>query len=316
MVVSKFIPICAVFDSVARCKLLIMKKFNGLYGCTFREHPTECVDGYRKFTVSTTIPPDHTDASIKSNMVLTSQSDYEKDVMGVWGPSSLMNLKYIDLADGMSPNYMHAFLLVAVKQYTDILLTSFGKEYYVGSPNQLQIINERMTSFKHPTCITRSPRIVTEREIWKASEWRSWLLFYSLICLNGILPKKYLDHLALLVKALNIMLSEKIEKKELFVAGFFLIKYVVLYQEYFGKNAMTYNIHLLLHMEKSILNLGPLWCHNAFCFENENHFVLKMEKSPPHLHIQEIERSTKKVSYYFLINPSVQKLIKCALTKV
>ncbi|XP_053598096.1 uncharacterized protein LOC128668679 isoform X2 [Microplitis demolitor] len=33
-------------------------------------------------------------------------------------------------------------------------------------------------------------------------------------------------------------------------------------------------------------------------------------------HDEEIERSTKKVSYYFLINPSVQKLIKCALTKV
>ncbi|XP_014300645.2 uncharacterized protein LOC106694273 isoform X1 [Microplitis demolitor] len=144
MVVSKFIPICAVVDSVARCKLLNMKKFNGLYGCTFCEHPTESVDGYRKLTVSTTIPPDRTDASINSNMVLTSQSEYEKDVMDVWGPSSLMNLKYIDLADGMSPNYMHAFLLGAVKQHTDILLTSFGKEYYVGSPNQLQIINERI----------------------------------------------------------------------------------------------------------------------------------------------------------------------------
>lgn len=94
----------------------------------------------------------------------------------------------------------------------------------------------------------------------------------------------------MLVEALNIMLSEKIAKEELRVAGFLLIKYAVLYQDYFGKSAMTYNIHLLLHMEKSILNLGPLWCHNAFCFENENHFILKLEKSPSHLHIQVARR--------------------------
>ncbi|CAD6234149.1 GSCOCG00012368001-RA-CDS [Cotesia congregata] len=177
IVISKFIPVCSVVDSVARCKLLNMKKFNGLHGCTFCEHPTESVDGYRKYTLSTTIPPDRTDASIKRNMELTGQSENGKSVMGVWGPSQLMNLKYFDLVDGMSPNYMHAFLLGAVKQHTDILLTSFGKEYYVGNPNRLRVINERILKFKHPTCITRSPRIITDREIWKASEWRSWLLF-------------------------------------------------------------------------------------------------------------------------------------------
>ncbi|CAG5110043.1 Protein of unknown function, partial [Cotesia congregata] len=47
MIVSKFIPICAVVDSVARCKLLNMKKFNGSYGCTFCEHPAETVEGYK-----------------------------------------------------------------------------------------------------------------------------------------------------------------------------------------------------------------------------------------------------------------------------
>ncbi|XP_053594486.1 uncharacterized protein LOC106693488 isoform X2 [Microplitis demolitor] len=290
IITSKFVPVCAVVDSVARCKMLNMKQYNGTYGCTFCEHPTESVDGYRKYTISTNIPKDRTDESIKENMNLAGQSEFGRDVMGVWGPSPLMNLKYFDIANGMSPDYMHFILLGTVKQHTEIVLSSFDKEYYIGNPNQLQIINERLMSFKHPTCITRSPRHITEKEMWKATEWRSWLLFYSLICLKGILPEKYLNHLALLVEAMNILLSEKIDKKELRIAGFLLIRYVTFYQEYFGKGAMTYNIHLLLHMEKSVSNLGPLSCHNTFTFENENHFVLKMEKSPTHLPIQVARR--------------------------
>lgn len=290
IVKSQFIPICAVVDSVARCKILNMKQYNGLYGCTFCEHPTESVNGLRKFTVTTDIPKDRTDASIKKNMVLSGINEYGKDILGVWGPSPLMNLKYFDLVNGMSPDYMHSILLGTIKQHTEIILSSFGKEYYVGSPNHLDLINTKLMNFKHPTCITRSPWKITEREIWKASEWRSWLLFYSLICLKDVVPHKYLDHLALLVEALNIFLSKKIKKEEVSTAGSLLIKYVILYQEYFGKEAMTYNIHLLLHIEKSVRNLGPLSYHNTFNFENENHFVLKMEKSPTHLAVQVARR--------------------------
>ncbi|XP_074107735.1 uncharacterized protein LOC141532993 [Cotesia typhae] len=283
---SKFIPICSVVDSVARCKLLNMKQFNGFYGCTFCEHPTNSVDGSRRFCISTVIPKDRTDASIKKNMELAAESEYGTNVMGIWGPSALMNLKYFDIADGMSPDYMHAFLIGAVKQHTNILLTSFGKDYYVGNPNQLNAIDERLLNFKHPTCITRSSRTIKDREMWKANEWRSWLLFYCLICMKDILPSKYFNHLALLVEALSIMLSGKIKVEELRTAGDLLTRYVVLYQDYFGKAAMTYNIHLLLHVEKSVLNLGPLWYHSTFIFENENHFILKMQKSPTHLALQ------------------------------
>ncbi|CAD6233226.1 GSCOCG00012264001-RA-CDS, partial [Cotesia congregata] len=120
----------------------------------------------------------------------------------------------------------------------------------------------------------------------RLTEWRSWLLFYSLICLERILPKKYLDHLALLVEALHILLSDKINNDEMDRADSLIIRYVVTYQDYFGKEAMTYNIHLLLHIVKSVRKLGPLLCHNTFVFESENHFLLKLQKSPTNIAIQ------------------------------
>ncbi|XP_074095725.1 uncharacterized protein LOC141525232 [Cotesia typhae] len=285
-ITSKFIPLCAVTDSVARCKILNMKQYNGTYGCTFCEHPTQRVDNNLKFPISTNVPKSRTDESIKANMVLASANEYDNDIMGVWGPSPLMNLNYFNLVDGMSPDYMHALLLGVVKQHTEILLSSFGEEYYVGNPNQLEAINKKLLDFKHPSCITRSPRQLTERDMWKATEWRSWLLFYSVICLKGILPQKYVNHLALLVEAVCILLSNKITNDDLKIAETLIIKYVIYYQEYFGEKSMTYNVHLLTHIPHSVFNLGPLQFHNTFIFENENHFLLLLQKSPNNISIQ------------------------------
>ncbi|XP_074107793.1 uncharacterized protein LOC141533036 [Cotesia typhae] len=292
-ITSKFIPLCACFDSVARCKVLNMKQYNGKYGCTFCEHPTKSVNKYRKFPMLERIPPDRSDESIKNQMLLASEKEYREDIKGVWGPSQLMNLKYFDLVGGMSPDYLHSILLGTVKQHTELLLCSFGKSFYVGNPDQLIAINETLLKFKHPSSITRSPRDITDRKMWKATEWRSWLLFYSLISLKKLLPQQYLDHLALLVEAIRILLEEKITSHMLKIADDLLIQYTRSYQKYFGEENMTYNIHLLLHMVKSVMNLGPLWAHNTFSFENENHFILKMKKSPTHVCLQVARK------YYF-----------------
>lgn len=51
VVTSKVYPICCCVDSVARPCMLNMTRFNGSYGCSFCEHPTEG-DRYRKYTIS------------------------------------------------------------------------------------------------------------------------------------------------------------------------------------------------------------------------------------------------------------------------
>ncbi|XP_034944122.1 uncharacterized protein [Chelonus insularis] len=285
-ITSKIFPLNGCFDSVARCKILNMKQYNGYFGCTFCEQKGDYLNGIR-YPISTTVPEDRTDRSIKIAMnEIISNPQAPSEIKGVLGPSILMNLEYFDLVDGMVPDYMHSILLGVVKQYTEIILTTVNAEFYVGSPTNLLRINQRLLSIKHPSCITRAPRSLQERNIWKASEWRSWLIFYSLICLDGILPAQYLKHLALLVSSVNIFLSKSITNEMIITADGQLIRFVTLFQEYFGERAMTYNIHLLLHMRTSVFNWGPLWTHNAFCFENENHFILQLRKSPTYVALQ------------------------------
>ena len=37
-----------------------------------------------------------------------------------------------------------------------------------------------------------------------------------------------------------------------------------------GDQFMTYNVHQLLHLKSDVENLGPLWTHSCFFFEDLN----------------------------------------------
>lgn len=212
------------------------------------------------------------------------------EVCGVKGVSALLNLKYFDLADGMSPDSMHCVFLGVTEQYTDLILGNANSPYYVGSPSDLKMIDTRLLSIKPPKTVTRTPRSLKVRSSWKASEWRSWLLYYSIICLSGILPLKYLKNFSKLVCGIEILLRDSINKKMLFLANKLLTEFLIEFQEIFGQEQMTYNMHLLLHLPKSVLNLGPLNVHDAFSFENENRLLLNMKKSPTCIAVQIAKR--------------------------
>ena len=270
---TKALPLICVVDSVARPKILTMKQFNGYFGCTFCKHPTENVEGYRKYPITVTKPQLRTDAETKREMVLAG-STCQGAIDGVKGPSSLMNLKHFNLVRGMIPDPMHSLFLGVVAQYTTILLTSSDTEYYIGSPSKKALINERLQNFLPPKCVTRSPRDIDQYNLWKASEWRSWIIWYALPCLQDLIPKKYITHLALLVSAINILLQESVTISELDKVQNLLTKFAVYMQKYFGKRSMTYNMHLLDHIVKSVKDWGPLWMNNTFDFEDENRILL------------------------------------------
>lgn len=113
-IISKIVPLCCCVDSPCRCSLLSMKQYNGLYGCTFCYHPTENVDGYRKYPVMKNTPALRTHEDIKKNMYESCYLDpvtgkaKTKEVLGVKNPSILMNLNYFNMSDGMTPDSMHS----------------------------------------------------------------------------------------------------------------------------------------------------------------------------------------------------------------
>ena len=73
------------------------------------------------------------------------------------------------------------------------------------------------------------------RKYWKASEWRSFLLFYSPVLLKSVLPKKFFKHWCLLVFSIFYLMlmpisSQTLAHAELALVGLqrFVLRYVML----------------------------------------------------------------------------------------
>nr|XP_050038377.1 uncharacterized protein LOC126535610 [Dermacentor andersoni] len=219
-------------------------------------------------------------------------SRFRDTINGLKGPSALMNLKGLDLVNGYSVEYMHCVLQGVAKQLTETILSSSNSDerFYSGAPTALSKIDARLLSIKPPHCITRLPRSVQKRSHWKASEWRNWLLFYALPCLNDILHHEYWRHLSKLCEGIYILLQEELTILEIDKAESLLKNFVSRCEALYGVAFMTYNVHALLHLRNCARSLGPLWAHSAFVFEGGNGTIVRKISAAKGLPDQIVER--------------------------
>lgn len=115
-----------------------------------------------------------------------------------------------------------------------------------------------------PDSMLRLPRSVTCRKYWKASEFRNFLLYYSVPCLRGILPTEYYNHLLFLVHGIYTLLKGSISIEELTTAHISVSTFHKQFQDLYGLRNMRYNLHLLNHIAQCVLDWGPLWANSAF----------------------------------------------------
>jgi hypothetical protein len=256
-------------DSVARPLLQNMKQFNGKYGCGFCLCEGHVVSkGRGHVLVYTGLPADE---RTNENMFRHAEKSAENgdSYFGIKGPSIFSLLPNFDMARGFVPEYMHSVLLGCVRQFVFLWFdsSSHDEAFYLG--RRLRDVDAILLQIKPPSEIKRLPRSLNLRKYWKASEWRNFLLFYF-IHLSDFLPKKYFDHWCLLAFAVYSLLSKHITKDALIFCDLALHKFVTQVEELYGKQHVSYNVHLLTHLTTSVERWGPLWCNSAFLFEDAN----------------------------------------------
>ncbi|XP_035274420.1 uncharacterized protein LOC118227720 [Anguilla anguilla] len=269
---SKIVGLCCGVDSKARPAMQNTTQFNGYFGCGFYLHPGTLVEKQVKYTA--TEYPDREAKKMLADMERAVAQN--RSVRGVKGPSPLINMPYFDIVWGFVPDYMHAVLLGVIRQLTELLLNNNDQPYYIGSPNTMRVLENRIKDITPPHLITTLPRPLAEFKYWKASEWRAWLLFYSLPVPNAVLQPCYVRHLGLLVSAVFLLLKENITFQDINKADNMPLEFVARFQLLYGEASMTFNVHLLIHLAKSVKLWGPLWAHSAFVFESANGGLLKL----------------------------------------
>lgn len=190
--------------------------------------------------------------------------------------SCLVAMEHFNIVKSVGVEYMHCVLLGVQKGLIDLFCNTqnSNQKFYIANKDR-KLLNGRIVALKPNSEIVRKPRSLAHRSDFKASEFRSMLLYYLPICLPGCMPDEFVKHVRLLSAAVYILLKSTITRQEIDEAEKMLFRFVGQHQKLFGKQNMVMNVHLLKHLVDDVRELGPLWCHSAFPFERNNGVLLK-----------------------------------------
>uniref|UniRef100_A0ABD2WI07 Uncharacterized protein n=1 Tax=Trichogramma kaykai TaxID=54128 RepID=A0ABD2WI07_9HYME len=191
----------------------------------------------------------------------------------------------------LPPDYMHGALLGVSKQ----LLNKWTSCYF--NKDHLKKIESRMLNIKLCRDVRRSIRTLDYSGKYKATEWRTWLLFISLPVVKGILPDKEFISYCRLVDSIYVLLKESITDQELNRVEYNLLQFVGESEEIYLPPFITFNVHSLNHYCHAVRNSGPLWTTSAFPFENGIFQFMKEVNSPNGCLLQISEKWIRKSNF-------------------
>lgn len=251
--ISSLIFVC---DAPARAFLQCVKGHTSFRGCAY------CRQQGRK--VNDTVIFETTVRELRMNEVY---SNFKENNQIELSPLSSI----VPLRSNFPPDYMHCVLLGVTRKLFYYFFTSTkGRRLSCRiSKTQMNILNHRVNELKVfvPKEFHRKIRPFCELSHFKASELRTYLLYFGPVLFSQFLPQRYFEHFQLLHFAITVYsssqfchLHEQAERcLEIFVFDMPTL---------FGEESLVYNVHSLLHLSEFVRLYGPLDRFSAFPFEN------------------------------------------------
>lgn len=263
-------------DLPAKAEVQCMVNFNGRMACGYCLHPGEAIKSKTSNSYVRYIRTEQPSQIRKHEHMLDIYKNLKsKNSFGVKSISCMVGAKHFDLINGFGIDYMHSTLLGVQRNLLSLWLdsTNHKEQFYINPKNQA-ILDQRITNIC-PTCdISRKPKKIADRAKYKANEYRSLLLYYLTYSLNGLLPKRYIEHFKLLSSSIYMLLEERISSDNIDCAELRLQKFADEFEELYGKHHVTMNLHLQRHLANAVRQLGPLWAQSAFGFESNNGVIV------------------------------------------
>lgn len=278
-------------DLPARKILSGLKLYSGKYACITCLHEGVSVTDhlkqkYIRYIRLTPKPPQRTHESI-IKAVKTLSTKRSRKVMSIEGVTeipAMLLFDGFDLSCGFSIDYMHNALIGIMGMLLDFWmgthrLSKNSQFFKPMTPENRTLLDTRLLALKPFEKITRKPKTLKDRKFFKASEYRNLLLYYLPLCLEGLLDQKLLNHFKLLSGAIYILLKPEISTENLLAADRMLVSFADEFEELYGAEAVTMNIHNLRHYRESVENSGPLWASSVFGFESNIGVLCKASKN-------------------------------------
>ncbi|KAB0790671.1 hypothetical protein PPYR_09371 [Photinus pyralis] len=278
---------CFVCDAPARSYLKCIKSHGGYSSC---EKCTVAGTYYKGRVILNDINADlRTDESFRLKL----DEDHHLN------DSPLLQLN-IGLVTSFPIDYMHNVCLGVTRKLLNCWISGI---YRVRLPSRsVEILSDKMVHLKNciPTEINRKPRSLSELARFKATEFRTFLLYLGPVILPGIINISVHEHFLLLHAAIVILCSEKHIRDFGCEAAYELLKNFVQHSEQiYDAEFLIFNVHNLIHLPTDVAIYGALDNFSAFPFENFLGQLKRLIKSPKQPLIQICNRLQE---LNFLIN--------------
>lgn len=175
-------------------------------------------------------------------------------------------LPYFDTIRMTVIDSIHNLFLGSVKN----LLKIWKELGYLNKAN-LEKIQEKKDSFIITHEVGKIPKkIICGFDGFNADEYKTVLLLFSIYSLYGIIPSRDLNCIRKCLLACTCLCKKIISKSDITVAHELLIQFCKKLELIHGKERVTPNMHLYLHIKECILDYGPVYGFWLFSFQIYN----------------------------------------------
>ncbi|KYN07563.1 hypothetical protein ALC62_01469 [Cyphomyrmex costatus] len=249
-----------ICDTPAKSFVLAVKSHTGFFSCTKctirgEWHGRVCFPG-----VNENIPL-RTDSELTNLKYI---GEYHQ------GNCILNEIDNFGLVSCVPLDYMHLVCLGVMRKLISLWLKHVFPRRIARTFNKR--VSELLQNIRStvPSEFNRRPRSLNDYKQWKATEFRTFLLYLGPVVLKDILDKCMYNNFLTLHVAISILLNKAFCKEidYLDYAEELLKHFVKTFTKLYGKAYVSHNIHNLLHLVADVRKFGILENFSCFRFEN------------------------------------------------
>ncbi|XP_034255450.1 uncharacterized protein LOC117653711 isoform X2 [Thrips palmi] len=269
--------ICGTCDSPAKATFLNMKSHSGFYSCPvcltrgLKPKDAPVVFPYEENVQLRNMPQyqEHVKWAVDHKVIFDKTPRDEEKWCGIKGPTVLSSI-VPNIFDSTATDCMHCVDLGVMRQMLHLWFDKEYKDQPFSVFKKTNEVNKRLLDLTPPHYLQRTPQTIDKLIHWKATELRSFLVNLSLIVMKDILLPEYYAHLALFVKGVSLLNSSSVSDENLVLSSLLNDQFVADFEELYGLENMSFNLHLLRHLARCVKKLGPLWIVCCYKLEDIN----------------------------------------------
>ena len=156
----------------------------------------------------------------------------------------------------------------------------------------LKSIQDVVDTAEVPADVGKLPGIIDNFSFngFTADEYKNFFLLFGIYTLHNVIPKQDFECLRKFVLACTYLCNRILTKDDVRLCGMLLHQFCIQFENLYGKQEVTPNMHLHCHLEECIFNYGPIYSFWLFSFERYNGMLGKIPSNKKNVEIQFMRR--------------------------